>query len=391
MVDPNPRYFVVSHSNEMMSAVKILKCQSRLVETAKDALKEFNFNQNAWTMELTISNGTLRLESLQDGVPKPKEAMKTQTIRGREVPSTLMDDNYECIFDTKAAPNISHYLRLSSATSLGGGSGESVLKSAVKTFKQALRRCPAPLSFDPSNKLTVYVTRHGNSCNNITDNIFKKKSDPSLSDLGVSTLLEDTDSVVRGSGIKSLGLRPTFLSTLSELKPPKEPVYVTPSVRTWQTACLIYGQPLDLIVSPYIKEYGNNAGNLPERFERQSQKIKDWFERHFLEGNRNFRIFVANARDENLIQIYPEVVPFETTRVYEREHLTYYPDGIQKFCKWLTEHPLTPPQTGPAPQVELQATYSPFEHSDVSLGGRKRATRKRSSRKMKPYRKRSRR
>lgn len=103
----------------------------------------------------------------------------------------------------------------------------------------------------------MYVTRHGNSCNNVSG-IMDKKKDPSLSVSGVLSIMQ---------------CQPEHLKlNMSNI------VYVSVCVRTWMTAYLLYGRScakLTLIISPYIKEKNNDPGNMPENKRIQEMKFNN--------------------------------------------------------------------------------------------------------------------
>ena len=121
----------------------------------------------------------------------------------------------------------------------------------------------------------MYVTRHGNSCNNIIEdtisglftrddkkNYLNKKSDPSLSVSGIATMLN---------------LYPPHINDHLN-----EPVYVSSCVRTWMTAILLYAKrnvkiPLILMVSPYLKEEKHDRGNMPETRVIQRAKMDNFY------------------------------------------------------------------------------------------------------------------
>ena len=102
----------------------------------------------------------------------------------------------------------------------------------------------------------MYVTRHGNSCNNITDDLRNKKKDPSLSVSGVLSMMS---------------YQPSHL-----VKNTTNVVHVSVCVRTWMTATLLYGRTcenLTLVISPFLKEKGTDPGNMPENPIIQKEKF----------------------------------------------------------------------------------------------------------------------
>ena len=107
----------------------------------------------------------------------------------------------------------------------------------------------------------MFVTRHGNSCNNLIGwkQLWNKKKDPSLSVSGVVTML-----LYKSDHIKE---------HISDV------VYVSSCVRTWMTALLLYGRErktLKLIISPFIKEDGSDYGNMPESMDIQIKKFNNF-------------------------------------------------------------------------------------------------------------------
>ena len=137
--------------------------------------------------------------------------------------------------------------------------------SAPKLKEVRAVELPATITPSPPNPNKMFVTRHGNSCNNIA--LVSKLKDPSLSISGVITMLnlQSQHLELNKSGV----------------------VYVSVSVRTWMTALLLYGrtnETLNLIVSPFIREDGNDPGQLPETNEIQIKKFI-----HFLKLLRYFK------------------------------------------------------------------------------------------------------
>lgn len=117
--------------------------------------------------------------------------------------------------------------------------------------------------------IMIFVTRHANSCNNIVgtnktpwatqnQSIYQKKSDPSLSVSGVLTVL---------------ALDPPHIQLFKG-----EDVHVSVLVRTWMTALLLYGKqvsetPLNLKISPFLKEQKTDPGNMPTDVQLQVKKF----------------------------------------------------------------------------------------------------------------------
>ena len=116
----------------------------------------------------------------------------------------------------------------------------------------------------PGNKNWMF-TRHGPSCNNIVG-MTGKTMEPNLTDAGIHRLIQhkNNNSVM-------------FTSNY---------VFVSPLIRTWMTAIILYGvnnnQPLHLFISPFLKEHfksGFKNGNFPIQLNEQIERIKD-FLRH---------------------------------------------------------------------------------------------------------------
>jgi hypothetical protein len=119
------------------------------------------------------------------------------------------------------------------------------------------QRDEADLMREPTDKM-MFITRHGNSCNNISENKFDKRFDPSLSVSGVLTVM---------------ALDPPHIQLFRG-----EDVYVSVCVRTWMTALLLYGKQrrehaLTFRVSPFLKEKGTDPGNMPDEVRFQILKF----------------------------------------------------------------------------------------------------------------------
>jgi hypothetical protein len=211
-----------------------------------------------------------------------------------------------------------------------------------KIKKRKDKNYPSLLKFNLGLKYSIFISRHANSCNNIAEDYqyFSKSQDPSLSFYGLSTL--------------SPKLNPNRPQKIIELgkdrKALNKDVYVSCCIRTWQTAILIYGNEerdssnsykLRLFVSPYIKEEGIDDGNLPQSLDLQNKKIDSWIESHTAEGhvskNCSVEIYMSffdtSRQDEQIYPVLQEPFP-----VYDTQHLTYFPDGILFFSKWVTDH-----------------------------------------------------
>jgi hypothetical protein len=336
----------------MKSGVKVFQCQKK----APGMKKDFNFKQNIWTMEVTANYKGVELTNLYDGVFKAVPGVATQPSdllrdipeewRG-DVPSTIKKNDDNCD-DTNAIKSLF----------TGGG-------------------CPAPY---PGMKgvRKIFITRHANSCNNIVpqSKFYEKVADPSISSFGEWTLNARL---------------PAQLQKLKRQRRNEDVVFVTCCVRTWMTAILIYGtgsnadtysdkKTLNLVVAPYLKEAGSDPGNMPESIDKQVAKIATWIKKRIyadaaprdikLPIRSNVTIFVANM-DGTKVQIYPDKYPVS----YLREHTTFYPDGVQRFCQWVNETDKTSPLDKPLLETETFVSPDPlletetFVSPDVTFGG----------------------
>ena len=419
-------YFVVSHSNILQCAVTILELNDKL---NPQALKksDFDFHQNAWTLELVVQNNELRLENLHDGVPTPKPETDNHNqpnILLKSAPSTMVSKNSECIYDAKGTDftntlpfqnrdyetkgalgggiikkmskpyiPLPHFTRLDEPCFSTTAQREQMAQSEklVDYRYKNVRNPPEALLFNAhANGARIYISRHGNSCNNITDNIFYKKQDPSLSNFGVWSLLRESKYSTQEN------VRPKALDDLYEkrlqLKVHPPPVYVSCCIRTWQTACLIYKKPnekLELIVAPYLKEKGSLSGNMPDSIDKQRRKMNAWINRNLnqtditgrLVIDGNVQIYMQNTAGQKFLIYNPQDPTLKGDKTgYDVEHKSYYPDGIQKFCKWLTDLPGDQSQR---PEPSLDADYAVIQNQNPAPS----ATRKRNwlpTRKMMP-------
>lgn len=119
--------------------------------------------------------------------------------------------------------------------------------------------------------LNFQFTRHGYSCNNAA-NIFSKEFEPSLHPFAIEQL--DKEKNVKDGKHRFEGDDfdfETFNQPESQYKGIH--VFVSPLIRTWETALLLYSQAnltattLDLYVGPYLKEHqplGFKKGNFPQ-------------------------------------------------------------------------------------------------------------------------------
>lgn len=114
-----------------------------------------------------------------------------------------------------------------------------------------------------STPITYMLIRHAFSCNNLL-----KEQNPLT-----KFLKQDDDPSLTLYGIKSL------LAIEREIENFKGTVFVSPLIRTWQSAILEFykkikeDQALTLIVSPFIKEKGSDGENMPLPMEAQISKM----------------------------------------------------------------------------------------------------------------------
>lgn len=119
--------------------------------------------------------------------------------------------------------------------------------------------------------LNFQFTRHGYSCNNAA-NMFSKEFEPSIHPFAIEQL--DKEKNVKDDKHRFEGPDfdfETFNQPHSQSKGIH--VFVSPLIRTWETALLLYSQEnldasgIDLYVSPYLKEHqplGFKKGNFPQ-------------------------------------------------------------------------------------------------------------------------------
>lgn len=121
------------------------------------------------------------------------------------------------------------------------------------------RKQHTPIDFTTENgkqvKWNWIFTRHGPSCNNISS-IFNKVQEPRLTDGGITRLLKHKE------GKKKRNFKSNF-------------VFVSPLIRTWMTAIILYGTSfespegdpeklptLTLYVAPFLKEHTKMGGHV---------------------------------------------------------------------------------------------------------------------------------
>ena len=337
--------YVVSHSRIMQCAIETFDMQGKL-HAFVEKHEDFDFEQNVWTLELNISDRELLLYDIYNGIPKP-EANKAQQP-GSDEPGTIIDLDKQCNTLDKSVLGKYAYDKLFGER-LKYDEGTAV-KEREPFFKQIHKYekenyLPAE-EYDTTEQdsICIYVTRHANSCNNIQAEgklaKLQKKFDPSLSDFGYWSLTGRPDLP------KKLRIL-QWQRQQGEL----EPVYVSCCIRTWMTAILIYGgsvtydipfKKLNLLVSPYIKEKGNDPGNIPDSIPEQLQKLEYWFDLHEKELKEiNVDISILTV-EKVIIPIYKrndgenhKDFYYETPVQYSPEHKTFYADGILKFSKFI--------------------------------------------------------
>ena len=338
-IQPTKNVYVVAHSNLMQTTVNILEIQQRLANDflAQPNVYDFDFDQNVWTMQLYVDkDSSLQLKKMYTGVKKPEMGLPA---KGNQPGTKILMDK-ECSKDSSAIPK---YIALKSASlalktrqlisrnqvSLKYRGEHNLNDVHVSNFKYIAKydfdSYPEPVQFKGSENMAVYVTRHATSCNNIADNFFYKKYDPSIAEYGVWSLKDRMSD-------------PNFQPfQLAKQRKETEVVYVSSCIRTWMTAILIYwsqGRTLHLVVSPFLKEKGNNPGNLPESISQQLAKIQTWMVRNGIPAI-NVKISIVDSNDQ-LVQIHPSAGSAITLE-YTTQHLRFYPDGILQFVQWVKD------------------------------------------------------
>jgi len=141
---------------------------------------------------------------------------------------------------------------------------EAVIKPTVNCFSSAR----------PFEK-TYIVHRHGFSCANLA-----KKSYTSFGKFFMGSYYNLNDPSLTLDAIVDI------LSTNFDIKSKNYFVCVSPLIRTWQTAILIYFSlgkkegivpKTTLLVTPYIKEKGNDGENMPTDIRIQLDKMDMFF------------------------------------------------------------------------------------------------------------------
>jgi hypothetical protein len=341
--------FVVSHSYLMQSGIDILDTQDHLSITV-ESQEDFDFAQNVWTLQVAVCGGKLILKKLFDGVLKPKKNMPPDELT--TAPGTISQHDPECNKYDKTAKNTDISIaqsKLVSVFSKRSAAEESETLSMKKKQKFFQRNKVKKnmnyqaKSFNESLCFDIFVSRHGNSCNNIQEEheYGTKKSDPSLSSYGVWSLSPQTTPTKRPVKLQELAKTRNKLNAS---------VFTSACIRTMQTALMIYGNEperhnsLVLIVAPFLKEIGDFSGNMPEDIPVQMDKLTSWIYAHKTSGdisqNLAVTIYVAhqNNTPDTLIYTYGDgILRKEDTVEYDEQHLTFYPDGLLKFSEWITQ------------------------------------------------------
>ena len=119
---------------------------------------------------------------------------------------------------------------------------------------------------DDQKKINFYITRHATSVNNAAKDITEKKFDPVLDKSGIINTANIIDS---------------YHSNFQKVS---SVVFVSPLIRTWLTAAILYGaktEHLKLVVAPFLKElhkkkylYTWCSGNHPTSFKDTIEAFK---------------------------------------------------------------------------------------------------------------------
>ena len=143
--------------------------------------------------------------------------------------------------------------------------GQSLLDLGVVESVEHLRYGKNNDTWSDDARTEFQVTRHAHSCNNANAGKsigFHKDGEPSLSSHGIDTSLKIASPETTGDRFQS-----SF-------------VVVSPLIRTWMTAVLLYAQSdktLQLLVSPHLKEHLKfgviEVGNMPKRVPHQVAKF----------------------------------------------------------------------------------------------------------------------
>lgn len=198
-------------------------------------------------------------------------------------------------------------------------------------------------------EVTFQITRHAYSYNNAVENPFHKEVDPSLTDYGVTTSLNFC--------IES---KDRFNTNL---------VFVSPFIRTWMTAVLLYKRndsKLRLFVTPHLKRHNENNWQLEINF--QLENFKEFMEKIYkytkdftveiiwpIDDSKTFGFVFEHTADDNWV--YSKLLNNTTTienctgyysskkteynnRNYDTTNIWYYPNNylnggsLEKFTQW---------------------------------------------------------
>lgn len=133
-------------------------------------------------------------------------------------------------------------------------------KDCIGEAKEAKMKLSKLKAVGGGNKNWMF-TRHGPSCNNIATTM-QKAAEPNLTDAGIIRLIQH--------------------KTKNSDKFKSNYVFVSPLIRTWMTAIILYGidnkNPLHLFISPFLKEHfkaGFKNGNFPIQLSEQIKGITE--------------------------------------------------------------------------------------------------------------------
>ena len=179
--------------------------------------------------------------------------------------------------------------------------------------------------------MNIFITRHCLSCNNINSgklySLFKD-FEPNLSNKGVEDCF-------------------TLSKNFEELS--VDTLYVSPLIRTWESAIILYQnslrKELNLIISPYLKEHIKShfkRGNYPKDINRSIRKfifflneISKWIKEDNLNNNLPEKInilipnFINNDCNMDIIKDWKEIKIIKNINdIYELENENIIKDSI---------------------------------------------------------------
>ena len=159
-----------------------------------------------------------------------------------------------------------------------------------------------------NNNIThYYFTRHGYSfSNNITKNISINKA-PKLLTFYLKDMLKDPN-------LHNYGIKNSIRNNHSWLSKECQDIYVSPLIRTWQTASLMFPNAKKAKIGPYLRESSNkfNPSDLAFSYKKNTKRFK-----------------LFNKFTQKKYNFIPrlEIVKNNTDSVYG-------PGNLQKFIKW---------------------------------------------------------